>query len=368
MRHIGLYLHIPFCDGKCYYCSFFSKRPCSTEIDEYVTYLKRSIASWGKQIDRPVDTVYFGGGTPSLLGHTRLIEIMNTVKASFSVEEQAEITLEVNPSSTEKLDFSALRKAGFNRLSVGLQSADDHELRLLGRRHSVTDIGVTVKSAQQAGFDNISLDVMLAIPEQTISSLHHTLDFCAECGVQHISAYILKIEPGTRFYQKKDILPFFDDDAQAGIYEETVRYLSELGYHQYEISNFSIEGYESRHNLKYWHDEEYLGIGPSAHSFLDNKRFYYDNSFDAFYRNEITDEGPGGDAEEYIMLALRLTEGLIFDQFRERFHTDISANMMRAAKELEKQGLVRISSESLALSVKGFLVSNAISAYLLKNT
>lgn len=364
----GLYIHIPFCDGKCYYCNFFSKHMTEAQMDEYTDQMIRSISLWGKRLDKTVDTVYFGGGTPSLLGHKRLIRILEAAKTAFTITENAEITVEVNPSSTGTLDFSALKAAGFNRLSIGLQSANDNELKLLGRRPSSLDAENTVAAARKSGFDNISLDVMLAIPEQTKESLRRTLDFCADSQVQHISAYILKIEPETRFYQLRENLPLFTDDAQAAIYEETVLYLDKLGYHQYEISNFSKEDFESRHNLIYWHDEEYLGLGPSAHSFVDGKRFYYDNSFDRFYADLTNDEGTGGDEEEYIMLALRLSEGLKFEQFEKRFHQPISDKMLKAAQRLADQGLVKLSPDSISLTVKGFLVSNAVIAYLLQNT
>ena len=368
MGKFGLYLHIPFCDGKCNYCNFFSRTADRSEMDEYVKHLNNAILSWGKRLDRTVDTVYFGGGTPSLLGHASLISILNTVYSAFTVADDAEITVEVNPSSTDSLDFAAMREAGFNRLSIGLQSTNPFELKLLGRRHSAEDAKNTVAAAQKAGFDNISLDVMLATLEQTIDSLHTTLDFCAECQVQHISAYILKIEPKTCFYRERKNLPFYDEDTQAAFYEEAVRYLEQLGYHQYEISNFSKDGYESRHNLIYWHDEEYLGLGPSAHSFIDGKRFYYDNSFKMFYAGETIDEGPGGNENEYIMLALRLTEGLDLAKYEARYHKKLSDTTMLTARLLEKKGFLKISPTRIALTVKGFLVSNTVIGYLLQNT
>lgn len=368
MRPIGLYIHIPFCDGKCYYCNFYSVRRDSAAMDKYTEYLKQILTFWGERIDRPVATVYFGGGTPSLLGHERLIGILDTVKSCFDVLDDAEITVEVNPSSSVRLDFTALKNAGFNRLSIGLQSANDEELRLLGRRHSVDDVRHTVDTARKNGFDNISLDVMLAIPGQTIASLDRTLDFCAQTGAQHISAYILKVEEGTRFYHEREKLVLFDEDQQAVFYEHTVERLRELGYEQYEISNFAKDGCVSRHNLLYWHDEEYLGIGPSAHSFLDGRRFYYGSSFDAFYRNETVEEGDGGDREEFIMLALRLSEGLDFQRYRERFKEDISDTFLDAAEKLQKNGYVRITPSSLSLTTRGFLVSNAVIGYLLENT
>ena len=368
MNPIGLYLHIPFCDGKCAYCNFFSRRADNDCLTEYTERLIACIADWGRKIDRTVDTVYFGGGTPSLLGHDRLIAVLESVYRSFAVSDHAEITVEVNPSSTDELDFAALRQAGFNRLSIGLQSANDNELMILGRRHSVDDARRTVHRAQTAGFDNISLDVMLAIPEQTISSLDKTLEFCASCHVQHISAYILKIEEGTRFYQLKDKLPLFTDDEQASFYEHTVEKLFALGYPQYEISNFAQKGCESRHNLHYWHDNEYLGLGPSAHSFLDGKRFYYDSDFQSFYNGQIFDESDGGDSDEYIMLALRLTEGLRFSEYERRFHQPVSDHLIKAARNLQSQGLCKVSDTAVSLTVKGFLVSNAVIAYLSENS
>ena len=370
MKPIGLYLHIPFCDGKCAYCNFFSQRPLAgdSELSAYTDHMFDRIKTWGETLDRPVDTVYFGGGTPSLLGHDRLIRILNTVYQSFDVVDHAEITVEVNPSSTDVLDFVQMKQTGFNRLSIGLQSANENELKLLGRHHSAEDARRTVKRAQMARFDNISLDVMLAIPNQTIASLDKTLEFCASCDIQHISSYILKIEEGTRFDAIKDQLPLFTDDEQAVFYEHTVRKLAELGYQQYEISNFSEIGRVSRHNLHYWHDDEYLGIGPSAHSFIDGKRFYYDSDNQRFYENQICDESDGGDSDEYIMLALRLTEGLDFKKFQDRFGQTVSDKMISAAKRLEQQGLCIVNDSAISLTVKGFLVSNAVIAYLLENT
>ncbi len=365
MNPIGLYLHIPFCDGKCAYCNFFSRCPQDDELTAYTERLADSITTWGNRLNRPVDTVYFGGGTPSLLGHDRLIYLLNTIYHSFELEKNAEITVEVNPTSTDELNSTLLRQAGFNRLSIGLQSANDHELKILGRRHDSEDARRTVERAQHAGFDNISLDVMLAIPEQTIDSLDETLAFCASCKVQHISAYILKVEEGTRFYAQRDQLALFSDDEQAAFYEHTVQRLSDLGYLQYEISNFSLTGFESRHNLRYWHDEEYLGLGPSAHSFLNGRRFFYDHDFHQFYHDRLTEESAGGDSEEYIMLALRLTEGLRFDRYQKRFGHTIPDRLVAAAKRLEQQGLCRVSDQAVSLTVKGFLVSNAVISYLL---
>lgn len=368
MHPIGLYIHIPFCDGKCYYCSFFSEKRDPAAMDAYTDDLCRCLADWGGRLDRPVTTVYFGGGTPSLLGHERLIRILDTVREHFDLMQDAQITVEVNPSSAVRLDFGAMLNAGFDRLSIGLQSANDDELKILGRRHTAADVRAAVLAAQEAGFDDISLDVMLAIPGQTTASLEKTLSFCADLDVQHISAYILKIEEGTPFYRDREKLALFSDDRQAAFYEYTVNRLRALGYRQYEISNFAKYGRVSRHNLLYWHDEEYLGVGPSAHSFLDGRRFYYPDSFEDFAAGVIREEGSGGDKEEYIMLALRLTEGLIFSRYRERFGEEVSQSLLNAAVKLMFSGYVAMTDDSISLTVKGFLVSNAVIGYLLENT
>ena len=226
----------------------------------------------------------------------------------------------------------------------------------------------TVDRAKDAGFDNISLDVMLAIPEQTSYSLDKTLEFCASLGVQHISSYILKVEEGTPFYTDRDRLNLFNEDEQAAFYEQSVYKMAQLGYKQYEISNFCVTGRESRHNLRYWHDDEYLGLGPSAHSFIDGKRFYYGNSFESFYNNDTVFESDGGDSEEYIMLALRLSEGLVFEDYRARFGHTVSAGLIKAAERLENNGLCTVTDKAIALTVKGFLVSNSVIAYLTENT
>lgn len=368
MNPIGLYLHIPFCDGKCAYCNFFSRCANENLLSEYTDCLIESIRNWGKKLNRTIDTVYFGGGTPSLLGHERLITILSCIKESFQLSKNPEITVEVNPSSTDVIDFTALHQAGFNRLSIGLQSADDNELHVLSRRHSLADAQRTVMRAQNAGFNNISLDVMLAIPHQKKISLDRTLDFCASCGVQHISAYILKVEEGTPFFKMKGELPLFSDDEQAELYEYTVDKLAALGYQQYEVSNFACPGYESKHNLHYWHDEEYLGLGPSAHSYLDNQRFYYENDLQSFYDDKICYESSGGDRDEYIMLSLRLNEGLNLTEYEKRYHHPVSENILKAAHRLQERELCRVTEKAIALTVKGFLVSNAIIAYLLENS
>ncbi|MBQ3416664.1 MAG: radical SAM family heme chaperone HemW [Ruminococcus sp.] len=369
MKKMGLYIHIPFCKSKCNYCNFYSYCADENEYNTYIDALISSIIAHGKTYrNRTVDTVYFGGGTPSALGTDRLNRILHAVINAFVIASDAEITFEANPTSADALDFVGLKEAGFNRISFGLQSANDNELKILGRRHTAEEAKEVIYASQNAGFDNLSLDLILCVPEQTKESLKNSIDFAASCGVQHISAYILKIEEGTPFDKIKGSLSLPTDDEQSEIYEYAVNLLEEYGYAQYEISNFAKPGFESRHNLRYWYDEEYLGLGPSAHSFIDGKRFYYPDDIKEFYANNTVFESTGGDSDEYMMLRLRLKEGLNFQQYRERFGKNVDDRIIRKASSLLPEQLVELSDDSLRLTVKGFLVSNAIIAYLLDNT
>lgn len=363
MKKIGLYLHIPFCERKCFYCDFYSKKASEKDYDNYTSLLENKILFYGEKFKRQADTLYFGGGTPSILGAERLTRLVKTAKIAFG-ENISEITVEVNPTK-KNLDFEMMRKAGINRLSIGLQSVNDNELSALGRLHNFNDAKNCIESAQKAGFDNISLDLMLAIPEQTKESLQKSIEFCAESKAKHISAYLLKIEKNTFFYQNKEKLHFFNEDEQAEFYEYACEQIKNYGYSQYEISNFSKENYQSRHNLKYWHCEEYLGLGPSAHSFLNQERFFFQRSMQDFMNNMITPDGEGGTPEEYILLNLRLNEGLYFQKFEQRFHEKFPKKFLENAEKLVKYHFVKINQEKISLTQKGFLLSNSVIAEIL---
>lgn len=366
MSHsIGLYLHIPFCRRKCAYCDFFSGVGTQADFDVYTRELTEKLHYWGQNAREPVGSVYFGGGTPSVLGTKRLCALLGAVKNDFSVDKNAEITLEVNPESGKALDFDALRQTGFNRVSVGMQSAIAREINILGRIHTPEEAAYTVKKAQAAGFDNTSLDLMMGIPLQTKDSLRQSINFCADCGVRHVSSYILKIEEGTPFYSNRELLNLPDEDEQAELYLFAVDYLNRLGYAQYEISNFAQPGFESRHNTLYWHCGEYIGIGPAAYSFYRGKRFHYARSMQAFCDNLLTADGSGGDSEEYIMLALRLCEGLVFADYEQRFGQPLPALLHKKIEKYAKLGLMKADGQHACFTPRGFLVSNAILADLI---
>lgn len=364
-KSIGLYLHIPFCKSKCPYCDFYSKRAGDNEYNDYVNALKEKIHYWGEHFSGSLKTVYFGGGTPSLLGADRLCDILNSVKENFILEPNPEITVEINPDSGKILDFSTLINQGFNRLSIGMQSAVPSELKKLGRIHTTDDVHTTIDRAKAAGFNNISLDLMTGIPLQTKESLKQSIDFCAECGVTHISSYILKIEENTKFAQIQSRLNLPDDDEQAELYLYMIELLEKYGYMQYEISNFAKPGYESRHNTGYWECGEYIGIGPSAHSFLDGKRFFYGRDTDSFKAGKIIEDGEGGTPEEYIMLSLRLKKGLNSDTFYKKYGFPLPDSFKNKARLYIDNGFMEKNGKSYSFTPKGFLVSNAILADLI---
>ncbi len=363
MKKIGLYIHIPFCNGKCPYCDFYSVKNSSEKMDEYIFYLnQRLMSNHGKFI---ADTVYFGGGTPGLLGTERIVTVLKSVWKSFG-KQSRETTIEINPESAKKLDFEMLKYFGIDRVSMGLQSADENELKKLGRKHNAEEVSKAVDQIRKSGINNISLDLMLGISGQSFRTLENSINFCSALDVTHISAYILKIEQGTPYYNMKETLDLPDEDTVCDFYEYTADKLENLGYKQYEISNFSKPGFESRHNLKYWRCEEYLGIGSSAHSFIDKKRFFYDRSFENFYHDIKTADGCGGDEEEYIAMVLRLNEGLDFHKFKEYFGYDFPEKYVKNAEKLKSTKLIVIDGNGIKLTRKGFLCSNSIIVNILK--
>lgn len=364
---LGLYLHIPFCIKKCAYCDFYSGTAEEKAIEAYTERLSEEIMKWGGRLCRPcVDTIYLGGGTPSLL-EDRLVPLLDAARTAFLLDDGAEVTMELNPAPNVSKALSAAVTAGINRLSIGAQSGNDSELALLGRSHTAADTLAAVRTARRYGFDNISLDLMIGLPDSSVKTLEKSLDFILSAQPEHISAYILKLEENTLLYNKRGIINLPEDDETAEQYLYMCRRLESAGYEHYEISNFCLPGRESRHNLKYWRCEEYLGIGPSAHSFIDGKRFYYPRDIKAFKAGVLpVQDGGGGGAEEYIMLRLRLAEGLCFEVMRRRFGIS-SENMVKAALPLKEAGLLRVMDKKISLTDKGMLVSNSIITELLEN-
>ena len=370
-KSLGIYIHIPFCIKKCNYCDFCSFPDSDGQLmSAYVKELIRRINDFSKKNGkRCVDTVYFGGGTPTLLSIKHFEDIFVALKNSFDISSDAEITAECNPASIDAEGLKKLRDIGINRLSIGLQSSDDTELMILGRLHSFKDFCDTFYSARNAGFDNISIDLMYGIPNQTKESFNATLEKVINLAPEHISAYGLKIEEGTEFYRNIDRLVLPDEDTEAELYILCCDILSKNGYLQYEISNFAILEKESRHNLKYWRADDYIGFGVAAHSRFEGERFGNSRNIKAFIagedivceRQRISDEAF---LNEYVMLGLRLTEGIDKNEFFALTGQEFT-QYYPTVENYVKGGFMVESDKKIAFTTKGFLVSNTILSQML---
>lgn len=364
----GVYIHIPFCKSKCPYCDFYSY-PCNeNEKTEYINALIDEITTFkrvGEFIKEPfkADSLYIGGGTPSALSGEALYKIITAAKKRFFIDEAAEITVECNPGSDIEAIIPFLTEAGVNRISLGMQSIVDSERKALGRSANKERIASVISLLKEYGISNISLDIMLGIPNQTTDSLNETLEFAVKCRVPHISAYILKIEENTHFYKARDKYDFPDDDACCDFYLQCCDFFKNHGFEHYEISNFAKKGFESKHNTKYWILEDYLGLGPGAHSFINGKRFYFDSS-----TADFINEAPavfdcfGGSPEEYIMLSLRLKNGLSLEKLDNLFGEEFSKKIIKKAPLFKEKGLVNFNGKEVSLTEQGMLLSNAIIA------
>ncbi len=375
-RSLGLYLHIPFCIRKCAYCDFYSVT--QTELTEqYVDALIRQLESFRERCkDYIVDSIYLGGGTPSLLTDEEITPLMQALYENFHIAENAEISMEANPGTLTREKLRAYRKAGINRLSIGLQSSHYDELKTLGRIHTKGAFEVSYQLAREEGFDHISLDLMYALPNQTEKMLLETVRYAISLSPEHISFYGLKIEQGTPFGRDPLIekqLP--DEDTQYEMYMHAATILEEAGYLQYEISNFAKQGRECKHNLKYWSCEEYLGFGPAAYSLFDGEMFSYHKDIRKFIasptdRQALFDEHfiPTEDelATQYVMVSFRLTSGIDTAVYRERFHDDFELRYGENIKPFLRSGHMEKNENGYRLSRLGMLISNYILSEILE--
>lgn len=366
-KKLGLYIHVPFCDGKCPYCDFYSVAPAGDICARYAEAAARELARRAAALEgTAVDTIYFGGGTPPLLGAERIASLLDTARECFAVAPDAEITVEVNPRNVTPELMESLMKAGANRISMGAQSGVQSELDALGRRHSPEDVRRAAEIIRRAGIKNLSLDIMLCFPGQTEETLRRSFDLLLSCEPEHISAYLFKLETGTPMFARLGGMDWQDEEEAARLYFTACELADEAGMRQYEISNFAFGGFESRHNLKYWNAEEYVGIGPAAHSFCGGRRGYYERSVEAFVRQSesggarLVDDGAGGDPEEYVMLRLRLADGLDRGAWRERFGEEMPQALFDRAAPLTRAGLVEMTANGFRLTRDGFMVSNAV--------
>ncbi len=367
----GLYVHIPFCVRKCNYCDFASFGCSSIDWRErYIDALCGEILSY-KDKNIVIDSIFFGGGTPSLLTPLEFEKIVCTLAESFSILPDTEFTVEANPKTVDEEKLACYVRCGVNRLSIGLQTIHENEQKILGRIHNFDDFLKTYDLARKSGIKNINVDLMYGIPEQTIESFGETLHRVIELSPEHISLYGLILEEGTPFYKVKDKLQLPTEDTECDMYYLAAKVLSSADYSHYEISNYAKEGYECRHNLKYWHCEEYIGVGLSAYSYFDGARFGNSDSIEEYlsgsYAKYDMEDRLDIDslAYEHVMLALRLKEGFSLDDYKDRFGRDFLDGRAEIIHCFEKAGYLKNDNGRIALTESGFYVSNSILTELL---
>ena len=372
---LGIYIHIPFCRSKCDYCDFYSLAGQEGRMDDYqkalITHMKETAPQTrGYQID----TVYFGGGTPSYYGEKRLRELLRLIAKRFDLAKDAEITVECNPDSVDLKMLQSLRRAGVNRLSLGVQSACDRELECLHRPHTFAQAVAAVSAARAAKFQNISLDLIYGLPGQTMEGWQDTVEQVLALKPEHLSCYGLKVESGTPLdyrVSRGERLP--DDDQQADMYLWTVDRLAQEGYRQYEISNFARSGFQSRHNLKYWMGHPYIGFGPGAHSVFGGRRYSFLRDLEG-YISGVLEGGAVIDSSdlipsrergsEYLMLRLRTTRGIEEWEYRREFFLNFDP-IEQKLEDYERHGWAERHDRRWNLTPKGFLVSNQLIGDLL---
>lgn len=373
---LGIYIHIPFCRSKCDYCDFYSLAGRDDRMDQYQKALLSHIKETAPLAqDFPVDTIYIGGGTPSYYGAKRLKELLGVIRKLYKVEKDAEVTVECNPDSVDVKSLKILRKAGVNRLSMGMQSANACELERIHRIHTPQQVNEAATAARKAGFTNLSLDLIYGLPGQTMDSWKATVEHALSLIPQHLSCYGLKVEEGTPLAARVaqgEVLP--DDDQQADLYLWTVGRLERAGYPQYEISNFAKPGFASRHNLRYWLTQPYIGFGPGAHSDFGGRRYSFVRDLDAYIQGVLQ----GGDiieeseiipkrerCGEYLMLRLRTVQGINEQEYRSTYFMDF-APLQARLEQFRAQGWAEQTDGRWHFTPKGFLLSNQLIGDLLE--
>jgi len=369
---IGLYVHIPFCVRKCNYCDFCSFSGLSKKTRKnYIAQMISEIQSYKREEKIAVDSIFFGGGTPSLLSASEFFDIHDAIKSTFEILPDCEFSVEVNPGTVNREIVDAFVSRGVNRISIGLQTIHENERKILGRIHDYSDFKHSVALVRDAGIDNISFDIMYAIPEQTVLSLALTLDAVLALSPDHISAYSLIVEEGTPLFDIKDSLVRADEDEEYAMYTLITNRLSSAGYKHYEISNYAKSGKECRHNLKYWQNSEYIGVGISAYSNFGSVRYgntknmeeYLSSDYINFVTREVTD--CEAFAYEYAMLGLRLGEGISIIKYKELSGIDLLKEKGELIDKYVSLGYLKLSDGILSMTERGFYVSNLILTELL---
>ena len=364
---IGLYVHIPFCLKKCSYCDFASFSCIGKEKRAlYLAELRREILSYKRAPKISVDTIFFGGGTPSFLENEEFLSICEAIFDSFDITLDKEFTVEVNPKTLTPEKIKAYVSCGVNRISIGMQTIHDNEYKILGRIHDFKDFINTYNMVRESGIINVNVDLMYGIPEQTEASLQKTLDAVIALRPNHISAYGLILEEGTPLFKNKDSFIFPSSDEEFEMYSKICKVLKKNGYSHYEISNYSLPGYECKHNLKYWHSNEYIGVGLAAYSYFLSERFGNTENLDAYLSQDSTKYSYREKIDkntsmfEYVMLSLRLSEGFSLSEYKEKFGCDFLDSRKEIISKFVESEYAVLNGDRISLTEKGFYVSNAI--------
>ncbi len=376
-KSLGIYVHIPFCRSKCEYCDFYSlpgarnREKMQQYLDALLLHIREAAQG---AAGYEVDTVYFGGGTPSFFGASGLARIFAEIDRRFDVSRDAEVSLEANPDSVTLPMLTRLRRSGFNRISIGVQSDVDEQLKALGRPHTYKQAQQAVSLSRRAGFDNVSVDLMFGLPNQSREQWMQTLRNVIDLKADHISCYGLKVEPGTRLWEYRDCANLPDDDAQADMYFYAVDTLEQFGYHQYEISNFAHDGFICRHNMKYWVGDEYLGFGPCAASDFAGRRFTIEPDLEKYIAGVMNKGVILSESEliplreragEYLMLRLRTVDGIEENEYTRSFLLPF-APLEEVLEKCRKEELAEKTGSRWHLTPRGFMVSNSIMVELLE--
>ncbi len=373
MSVTSIYIHTPFCKSKCRYCDFPSFSQKEYLAEEYFHCLVKEIQR-SEHKSKTISTIFFGGGTPSLVDEKYIGMVMDELGRNFNIADDCEITLEANPGTLTGRKASSYRLSGINRISIGMQSHDEAILATLGRIHTSEDVARSVEMIRSAGFDNYNLDIMCALPGQDIALLEKSLEFAVSLDATHISAYSLIIEEGTPFFEMQDTLILPSEEEEREMYHLCKEFLAACGYERYEVSNYSRKGYICRHNKYCWEHEDYIGFGSAAHSFAWPQRWentsspeeyirrIKNNSSPVVYSENLTNEEL---KEEYIMLSLRMTEGINIQKLKSKYGYDILSDKNSEISSLIKLGYMGMSDENLFITTKGFDISDSITLKLI---
>lgn len=383
MKDLGLYIHIPFCAKKCDYCDFKSFENKGNLIDEYIKWLNYEIKSIGESnkndftsnLDSLINlkTIYIGGGTPSFINSNYIKMLLETIKNNFQMDKNVEITIEVNPGTITREKLKDYKEAGINRLSIGSQSTIDRILKEIGRIHTYSDIINTYNLARSMNFNNINLDLMIGLPKQTIDDVISSINDILKMNPEHISVYSLILEEGTKFYEKweKNELILPNDEEERSMYWTVKKMLEKAGYIHYEISNFSKPGFESKHNLDCWKQEEYIGVGVAVHSYTNNIRYSNINNIEQYIQNykngsELDNlvfhekQNMQNKMKEYMILGLRKIEGIHIQEFKRKFGNNPIMLFKKELDKLVKEDLIEIDGDIIKLTFKGLDLANLV--------